>query len=81
MPDRIDTYAAALLIDWFSGKTGRDYDLTSCGGGEPPEPRPSEGERRHISHNLRNAFAWTISGSPAAPAAPAGAPRQCAATT
>lgn len=36
MPDRIDTYAAALLIDWFSGKTGRAYSLTSCDSGEPP---------------------------------------------
>lgn len=38
MPDRIDTYAAALLIDWFSGKTGRDYALTSVVGAQPAAP-------------------------------------------
>ncbi len=44
MPDRIDTYAAALLIDWFSGKTGRDYALASCDGGAPPVYRAESAE-------------------------------------
>ena len=44
MSDRIDTYAAALLIDWFSGKTGRDYALASCDGGEPPVYRAQSSE-------------------------------------
>jgi hypothetical protein len=29
VPDRTDTYAAALLIDWYAGKTARAYTLTS----------------------------------------------------
>ncbi len=40
MPDRIDTYSAALLIDWFSGKTGRDYALTSVVEAQPAAPVP-----------------------------------------
>jgi hypothetical protein len=32
MPDRAETYAAALLIDWFAGKTGRACTLTSLVG-------------------------------------------------
>ena len=35
MPDRADTYAAALLIDWFGGKTGRAYALASVGNPTP----------------------------------------------
>lgn len=34
-PDRIDTYAAALLIDWFAGRTGRAYTITSRDDGAP----------------------------------------------
>jgi hypothetical protein len=30
-PERVDTYAAALLADWFGGKTGREYTLTGAG--------------------------------------------------
>lgn len=29
MPDRLSTYAAALLIDWYAGKSGRAYALAS----------------------------------------------------
>src|SRR5436305_927146 len=27
MTDRLDTYAAALLIEWFAGRSGREYVL------------------------------------------------------
>jgi hypothetical protein len=35
MIDRADAYAAALLIEWFAGKTGRAYTLTSSSDGGP----------------------------------------------
>jgi hypothetical protein len=31
--ERVDTYAASLLVDWFAGKAGREYALTSAGKG------------------------------------------------
>jgi hypothetical protein len=34
--DRVDTYAASILIDWFAAKTGRDYALASAIDGDPP---------------------------------------------
>ena len=36
MADRVDTYAASMLIDWFAAKTGRDYALASSSDGDPP---------------------------------------------
>jgi len=32
MADRLDTYAAALLVEWFSGRTGRAYTLEQATG-------------------------------------------------
>jgi hypothetical protein len=36
MPPRLHTYAASLLVDWYGGKTGRDYRLESADDGDPP---------------------------------------------
>lgn len=36
MTERLATYAAALLIDWFGGRTGREYVLTSAREGDTP---------------------------------------------
>jgi hypothetical protein len=36
MPDRLLTYAAALLVDWYGGRNGRSYSLVSATDGEPP---------------------------------------------
>lgn len=36
MPDRTLTYAAALLIDWFTERTGRAYTLDHTVGGDTP---------------------------------------------
>ena len=36
MPERLHTYAAALLAEWFGGKTGRAYTLASVTDGDPP---------------------------------------------
>lgn len=36
MPERIDTYAAALLAEWYGGKTGRGYTLARVVDGTPP---------------------------------------------
>jgi hypothetical protein len=36
MPDRLATYAASLLVDWFGGRTGRNYQLTSTREGDTP---------------------------------------------
>jgi len=36
MPDRLATYAAALLVDWFAGRTGHAYALTAARDTAPP---------------------------------------------
>ena len=36
MTDRLPPYAASLLIDWFGGRTGREYALTSVREGATP---------------------------------------------
>jgi len=36
MPDRLPTYAASLLIDWFAGRTGNEYRLASVIDGPTP---------------------------------------------
>lgn len=36
MLDRLATYAASLLIDWYAGRTGRAYRLTSAHDGPAP---------------------------------------------
>jgi hypothetical protein len=35
-PDRLSTYAASLLLDWYGGRTGRDYRLASTIEGDVP---------------------------------------------
>ena len=34
--DRLATYAASVLVDWFAGRTGREYKLTSAIEGDTP---------------------------------------------
>lgn len=36
MSDRVLTYAAALLVEWYGGRTGRSYALVSATDVEPP---------------------------------------------
>lgn len=36
MPDRLATYAASLLIDWYAGRTGRAFRLASAHDGPAP---------------------------------------------
>ncbi len=36
MPDRLLTYAASLLMEWYGGRMGRSYTLTTVTDGEPP---------------------------------------------
>lgn len=36
MTDRFTTYAASLLVDWYAGRTGRPYTLTSALDGPLP---------------------------------------------
>ncbi len=36
MPERVDTYAAALLSEWYGGKTGRPHRLARAIEGTPP---------------------------------------------
>lgn len=36
MAERLHTYAAALLAEWFGGRTGRAYTLTAFHDGDPP---------------------------------------------
>jgi hypothetical protein len=36
MGDRLATYAASLLVDWFGGRTGRAYEMKSTVGEQTP---------------------------------------------
>ncbi|MEX2227841.1 MAG: hypothetical protein WEB52_15510 [Dehalococcoidia bacterium] len=36
MTDRLANYAASLLVEWFGGRSGRDYKLTSAREGDTP---------------------------------------------
>ncbi len=36
MPERLLTYAASLLMEWYGGRMGRSYALTTATDGEPP---------------------------------------------
>jgi len=34
--ERLDTYCASLVVEWFGGRTGRDYRLERAGEGDAP---------------------------------------------